>query len=448
MSRIGTILLLAVVIAFSYFAFYNQGAVTVNLWHGNTMELPVVGVVLISMGFGALIVLLLFAIRGVRKTYGQIQVGMQRRKRTKAEELYNRGVDAHLSGKMQQAVKLLEDAVSKDTEFLQPFFRLGTVYLELGEVEKALNLHERALEAHPNNLRVLLLLVDDYMATGQLSEAAEVLKKIIKRDDSNQTALVALRDIQESQTQWEGAVESQRKLIKATGKDTASTKRLQGLRYQWAADLLEEGETDKAVKALRELLKESPDFVAATVTLGDARIRAGSVDDGISVLVEGYRRHQNPVFLQVMEEKLIEQENPRKLVDTFRSLLDQSPSDLFLNLFYGKICLRLEMVDEGYMALKKVESTGYESPLLHALLGEIGAKRERYVEAMKEYERYVELSDGFNPRFICSVCGHTADRWASRCESCGEWNSYSLPGLTEIVQTPAASPQYESEGEQ
>jgi lipopolysaccharide biosynthesis regulator YciM len=97
------------------------------------------------------------------------------------------------------------------------------------------------------------------------------------------------------------------------------------------------------------------------------------------------------------------------------------------------------------MALKKVESTGYESPLLHALLGEIGAKRERYVEAMKEYERYVELSDGFNARFTCGGCGYTVEQWASRCESCGLWNSYSLPGLTEIVATPAASPQYESE---
>jgi lipopolysaccharide biosynthesis regulator YciM len=444
-SRIGTILLLAVVIGFSYFSFYNQGAVTINLWQGKTMELPVVGVVLISMGFGALIVLLLVAIRGVRKTYDQIQLGMKRRKRSKAEELYNRGVDAHLSGKRQQAVKLLEDAVSKDQEFLQPFFRLGTVYLELGEVEKALHLHERALEAHPHNLRVLLLLVDDYMATGQLAEAADVLRKIIKKDDSNRTALTALRDIQEQEVQWEGAVDSQRKLMKAAGKDPDSQERLLGLRYQWAAEQLENGETDKAVKALRDILKESPDFVAATVTLGDARIRAGRVDDGINVLVEGYRRHQNPVFLQVMEEKLIEQENPRKLIETFRSLLDQSPSDLFLNLFYGKICLRLEMVDEGYMALKKVESTGYESPLLHALLGEIGAKRERYTEAIEEYGRYVELSDGSSPRFTCSSCEHTIDQWASRCESCSLWNSFTLPGLTEIVRVPAASPQYESE---
>jgi lipopolysaccharide biosynthesis regulator YciM len=322
---------------------------------------------------------------------------------------------------------------------------LGTVYLALGESQKALELHENALEAHPGNLRVLLFLVDDYLAVGQLSEAAGVLKKIITKDDSNLTALTALRDIQEEQGDWEGSVETQRKFIKADGREPESQARLLGLRYQMAAGYLEDGDTEKAVKTLKDILKEAPDFVAATVALGEARIRSGKVDEGLKVLTEGYNRHQNPVFLQVMEEKLIKRENPRKLIETFRTLLDSSPDDVFLNLFYGKICLRLEMVDDSYMALKKVESSGYESPLMHALLGEIGARRERYEEAIEEFGRYVDLSGGLHPRFICGNCQYTADGWTSRCESCGLWNSFTLPGLTEPVAAPAESPQYESE---
>ncbi len=445
MSRIATIIVLVVVVAFSYFAFYNHGTITLTVWQGKMMELPVVGLVLLSIGLGAAIVFALLAIRGIRKSYDNFQVSMRKRRRTKAEELYNRGVDAHLSGKMHEAVKLLEEAVEKDTEFLLPFFRLGTVYLALGEFQKALELHEKALEAHPGNLRVLLFLVDDYLAVGQLSEAARVLNKIIAKDDSNRTALIALRDIQEQQGDWEDAVETQRKFNKATNKEPESQAHLIGLRYQVAAGYLEAGDTEKAVKILRDILKEAPDFVAATVALGEARIRSGKVDEGLKVLMEGYSRHQNPVFLQVMEEKLIKRENPRKLIETFRSLLDSSPDDVFLNLFYGKICLRLEMVDDGYMALKKVESTGYESPLLHALLGEMSARRERHEEAIEEFGRYVDLSDGLHPRFICGNCRHTVDGWAARCESCGLWNRFTLPGLTEPAAVPAASPQYESE---
>lgn len=445
MSRIATIIVLGVVIAFSYFAFYNHGTVNLTVWQGKNMELPIVGLVLLSMGIGAAIVFALLAIRGIRRSFDNFQVSMKKRRRTKAEELYNRGVDAHLSGKMRQAVKLLEDAVEKDTEFLLPFFRLGTVYLALGEFQKALELHEKALEAHPGNLRVLLFLVDDYLAVGQLAEAAGVLKELIAKDDSNRTALTALRDIQEQQGNWEDAVETQRKFIKAAGKEPESQAHFLGLRYQVAAGYLEEGETEKAVKTLRDILKEAPDFVAATVSLGEARIRSGKVDEGLKVLTEGYSRHQNPVFLQVMEEKLIKKEHPRKLIETFRSLLDDSPDDVFLNLFYGKICLRLEMVDEGYMALKKVESTGYESPLMHALLGEMSARRERYEEAIEEFGRYVDLSDGTYPRFLCGNCQHTVGGWASRCDSCGLWNSFTLPGLTEPVTAPAARPQYESE---
>jgi lipopolysaccharide biosynthesis regulator YciM len=444
-SRIATIVVLIVVIAFSYFAFYNHGTINLTVWQGKTLELPVVGLVLISIGVGAAIVFALLAIRGIRKSYENLQVGLKKRRRSKAEDLYNSGVDAHLSGKMHMAVKLLEEAVGRDTEYLLPFFRLGTVYLELGEFQKAIELHEKALEAHPGNLRVLLFLVDDYLAVGKLSEAGEVLQKIISKDDTNRTALTALRDIQEQQGNWESAAETQRKLIKAAGRDADSQARLLGIRYQLASGYLEDGEIDKAVKTLKDILKEAPDFVAATVALGEARIRSGKVEEGLGVLVKGYSQHQNPVFLQVMEEKLIKRENPRKLIETFRGLLDKSPNDVFLNLFYGKICLRLEMVDEGYMALKKVESTGYESSLMHALLGEMSARRERYQEAIEEFERYVKLSDGAQPRFICGNCQYVVDRWDARCESCGLWNSFTLPGLAEPAAEPAVRPQYESE---
>jgi len=444
-SRIATGILLAVVIAFSYFAFYNQDMATLMLWKGQDVELPVIGVVLISMVIGAAVVLLLFGLRGIRRTYGKVQAGIVKKRRVKAEGLYNRGVDAHLSGNKQKAIKLLEDAVSRDPEFLLPFFRLGTVYLELGEMEKALELHQKALEAHPDNLRVLLLLVDDYLATGQLDEAADVLRMIISKDASNRSALAALRDIQEERGNWKEAVENQDRLMKFAGKDAESLNRLRGLRYQWALDLLADGEPEKGTRILKEIIKEDPDFLAANVILGEAYIRKGKIEDGVKVLAEGYKRHRNPVFLQAMEDKLIKHENPSRLVKMFRGLLEQSPDDVLLNLFYGKICLRLEMIDEGYMALRKVESMGYESALLHALLGEINSRRERYEEAVEEFRRFVILSDGASPRFVCGQCGNVSDRWNARCESCGLWNSYTLPGLTEPVYSPAVRPQYDTE---
>ncbi len=98
MSRIATIVVLVVVIAFSYFAFYNHGTINLTVWQGKTMELPIVGLVLLSMGIGAAIVFALLAIRGIRRSYDNFQTSMKKRRRTKAEELYNRGVDAHLWG--------------------------------------------------------------------------------------------------------------------------------------------------------------------------------------------------------------------------------------------------------------------------------------------------------------------------------------------------------------
>jgi lipopolysaccharide biosynthesis regulator YciM len=444
-SRVVTVIILLVAIAFSYFSIYNQNMVEVTVWGGQSTEMPLIGVVLVSMALGAAIVLLLFTLRGFRNKYYQLQENMKKRRRGRAEELYNRGVDAHLSGKRTQAIRLLEEAVGKDSDFLLPFFRLGTVYMEQGKVDLAIDLHLKAREAHPGNLRVKLLLVDDYLAANRLEDASQVLRDIIARDDANRTALMMLRDIQEQQGDWEGAAETQRRLIKVTSDKASARAYLLGLKYECAAYLLENNNADKASRILKEVLKESPDFLAATVSLGEAVMAQGKLDEGIKVLADGYRKHNNPVFLQAMEDQLLKAENPRKLIETFRSLLDSSPGDVFLNLFYGKSCLKLEMVDDGYMALKKVESMGYDTPLLHSLLGEANARRERFAEAIDEFRLYNETGGGDSPLFVCDNCGNTEGYWSSRCDSCGEWNSFSLPGLIEPSVQPAARPQYESE---
>ncbi len=445
MNRIATALLLAIVIAFSFFAYFNQETATLTFWKDREVVLPVVVVVLVAMLTGAAVVLLIFALRGIRKTYNQIQLGMVKKRRIKAEELYNKGVDAHLSGKMSAAIKNLEGAVSKDREYLLPFFRLGTVYTEMGETQKAIELHRRALEAHPDNLRLLLYLVDDYLAANQPEEAAKVLKQIISKDNSNQAAYSALRDIQEKRGDWKGAVESENRLIKLTGKNPENLQKQRELRYHLAIAQME-NERDRGIKLLRQIIKEDPEFLAAGVALGEAHIQGGRVEEGIRILSEGYKTQRNPVFLQVLEDNLIQGEKPSRLVKIFRKLLDQSPDDVFLSLFFGKICLRLEMIDESYMALKKVESMGYESPLLFALLGEASARRDRYDEAVEEFRRFVHMLDGSSPKFTCTHCGDVSDRWSAKCRSCGQWNSYALPGLTETARPPAVRPQYEAGG--
>lgn len=444
MSRFASFVLLAVVIAFAYFAFYNPGSVTLNLWQGRPTELPVAGVALIFMAAGAMVVFFLFLVRGLRKTYDGLLQGARRRKRAKAEELYDRGVDAHLAGKTELALSLLKGALDKDPEFLFPNFRLGKVYLEQGLFDEAIDLHRAVLVKHPRNLRLLFMLVDDYVAAGRPTEAASLLKDIIGKDDSNRTALTMLRDIQEEEEEWESAVETQKRLMKNSGSPD-SLAYLKGLRCQWAISLTQRGDYDRAVKILKDIIKDDPRFVPALVALGDAYLGQGRSNEGLKVLGRGYSQHQNPAFLQVMEERLLEREEPRRLVESFRSLIDSKPQDLFLNLFYAKICLRLEMIDEGFMALKRVESTGYESSLLYALLGEFDARRERYEDAAEDFHRALSLSDGFDPQFSCGVCGQASGRWEPRCWSCGSWNSFILPGLTEPKYHPAQAPQYEGE---
>ena len=116
--------------------------------------------------------------------------------------------------------------------------------------------------------------------------------------------------------------------------------------------------------------------------------------------------------------------------------------DILLTLFYGRTCLRLEMVDEAVNALRKVESSGYDSPLLRALLGEAGYRRERYEEACEEYRQAMAMARVTTPVYKCERCGHEAEGWAARCPSCRSWNSLAVPSEAEALAL-ASAPRYE-----
>ena len=57
MSRTVTLLLLVIVVALSYFVYFNPGSVTLTLWMDKTQNFPVIGVVGVSLVLGALLVL-------------------------------------------------------------------------------------------------------------------------------------------------------------------------------------------------------------------------------------------------------------------------------------------------------------------------------------------------------------------------------------------------------
>ncbi len=442
MSRLTATILLAILVGFAFFAWHNQAPVTVRLGRGSVTEMPLAEVVLVAMGTGALAVLLIFFVREVRRAFSRFGESRARRRRIRAEEYYHRGVDAHLSGRFDLAVDYLAEAQRRDPGYLPPFYRLGVLYRELGRPQEALAIHLKARAHDPRNLRTLMNLAEDYEAMGRLPEAVEVLREIVSRDDGNRTALRRLRGVQEKAQDWEGAIGSCRRLLKLAGKDRGEISALHGLIYRHSLGFLEKDEPGNAVRFLRVVVREDPSFVPALLALGAAEIARGRAKEGIEVLRSGYLATRNPVLLEELEDQLIGQENPEELLALHRRFAGQFPGDVILTLFYARACLRLEMVDDASQALRRVESSGYDSPLLHALLAEAGYRRERLREACEEFRLALEMSWSSTPTYRCTVCGHESEGWEARCPSCCTWNTFTIPTDAEALSPPSA-PRYE-----
>ena len=132
------------------------------------------------------------------------------------------------------------------------------------------------------------------------------------------------------------------------------------------------------------------------------------------------------VFLERLEDYYMEREDPSSLLNFFRSQGLERGDDLIFRIFYGKLCLRLEMVDEAKEQLQAVESSGVESSQLHLLLAETYHRTHDSEQAINEYKKALGITKRLHLNYVCEKCQRVANEWSSRCPSCGEWNSASL----------------------
>ena len=132
------------------------------------------------------------------------------------------------------------------------------------------------------------------------------------------------------------------------------------------------------------------------------------------------------VFLERLEDYFMEREDPSSLLNFFRGQVLEQGEDLMFRLFYGKLCLRLEMVDEAKEQLQAIESSGVESPQVHLLLAETYRRCREPEQAISEYQKALGISKRLHLNFVCEKCQNVSAEWNSRCPSCGEWNASSL----------------------
>lgn len=419
------------VLAFGYLTFYNPDQVTFSLSKERQLQLPIVELVFISFFAGASLVFISYIAYDLQRALERWRIRRREKKRGVVQELYQQGVDALKRGEREKAKDFLARYIEKDPTNIEAYIQLAGVYSKEENYNDAIKILAKGRLMEPNHAALLFHLARDFRKAQRMDDAISTLENIIDITPSNLEALRELRDVYRGVKRWEDACEVQKEIVRYTTKERKKSdqevKILLGFKYEHGNHLLEEGEVERAEKVFREMIKQDKGFLPSYIGLGDAYYREGKLEEAADTWEKAFAASGDIVFLHRLENMLIREEQPDRILEGYRNILAERPDDLTVRFFFGKLCLRLEMVEDALEQLTRVEASGADFPELHFLLAEAYRRRERYEDSVEEFQKALSYKKKMLIPFVCSHCGKEFIKWSGCCPACGMCNTFSLP---------------------
>lgn len=113
-------------------------------------------------------------------------------KNKKAIELYTEADNFRVRGQYSQAIGLLNDAIKRDKEFVEAYYRLGIIYMTLKDFPQAVKNFETGV-ALTNDIRKQKIfwydLGESYFSIGDYEKAKEILSKFLQAEVQNKAKI-------------------------------------------------------------------------------------------------------------------------------------------------------------------------------------------------------------------------------------------------------------------
>lgn len=422
--RLALVLALLFGVVFSYLTSFNPGRVPLVLGSDWRYDVPVMALVVGAFLLGAAVALVLGLARDLNRSYQDYQ-GMRRARRDAGVgEVYHRGVDAQLAGRVVEATEAYAEVVRREPGHGEAHSRLGELEMERGDAKAALNHHLQALRADERP-ETLLAAAHAYRRAGRPEDAVALYDSVLTHDRNHVTALRGLRDVGSETGRWADALRAQeRLLVLASPPDRAAASGwLAGIHYEIGRGRLHGGDASGAVAAFREALKAQPDFLPALVALGDAHLKAGDQKDATRVWERALETQPALPLLSRLEQVYRSEGRPTRMIALHQQAAARQPDNPSLAFSLGRVYFDLSMLDEAADQLQKVEVRTPDLAVVHSYLGAVFERRGQAREAFEEYRRALRLGGSFEWPHQCDVCGARHAGWVDRCPVCHRWNT-------------------------
>ncbi len=429
MAKLTVFFLILFLAVLSLLAFFNKGSVSVTVWKGITFEdIPIIALIFISTAIGIVSMLLITMLRDARRRIENWQVQRRHKKESDILDSYAKGLEAFYAARYDDADALFSSVLEYDPAHVNSLLRMGDMEFNKGEFNKAETYYLKAKEAKPASVEVLLSLEKTAESREKWQEAIQYLDTILDSDSENTMVLYKKRNIHERNGKWEELMDVQLKILKCKltpEEEEQENMNLLGYKYELGRHYIKAGTVDKAIKNLKSIIKSDKHFTAAYLSLADAYWKDGNNKEARAVLMKGFEESSSIACLVRLEDNYIDEGEPGTIIDIYQKAIQKDEKNLNLQFFLAKLYYRLEMIDYALDTINAVDTTTFDSPELHALLGSVYERRSEYEKAADEFKKAFNAEHLLVP-YCCSNCNHVSDDWSGRCPECKRWNTYIL----------------------
>lgn len=387
-------------------------------------EAPVVLVIFIAFLLGLALPYLVGLIKNTLFLFKNIQDNKDKKNLERAEILLQKAKKAFTFGNKTEGELHLREALSLKSKSTEAYVLLLKYYIDEKDLEKVFALLDNLPPAMASHVEILFYKVKALMAKESYDRAIDVARDIAARENTVELKKL-LRDAYIACESWEKAIEVQEEILKMAGKsekeaEKASSARLE---YELARKMIKSGEEDNAIKKLKDLIKKLPEYTQPYVSLGKLYWKKGDKNLAQETWNRGYEKTGNIFFLFLFEDYCLKDGEPQKIIDVYSNALNKDPENAVLTMFFGKLYLRLEMMEEAVEMLNKASELNVDSTYNDMMMGEALFRQGSYREAGQKFKSAMGFTRRILIPFKCRSCGRESFDWCCTCSSCGAWDA-------------------------
>lgn len=337
------------------------------------------------------------------------------------------GLNFLINEETDKAVDFFIKILAVDSETVETHLAVGKLFRRRGEVDRAIRIHQNLI-ARPQLDRIyreqsLYELGQDYLSAGMFDRAEKVLLNLIETKSYASQALLLLIGLYQQEKNWEKAIEVATQYEKMTKQSMhqsiahyycelaelylqkneqdaamkaiqkASAINPQSVRASLLEGklLLEMGEYKKALKCLKCIKDQDPNYLSEAIELLTICYeKLNDVDGMVAYLRELLEAHPKVPVVLILSERIREWKGDKVAINFVADYVRRFPSlrglSLFLNLFISKV--------EG-----QVQD---DLKILHNLMKKVLSNR---------------------PEYQCTSCGYSGKTLHWLCPGCNAWST-------------------------